>query len=357
MKLVEVALERNPYPIYIGSGTISNRSLWQRHLGPGAVVVISNETVAPLYLPTLRQGIGDRPLHELIVPDGEEHKTAVCWKHLLDQLADIGVTRDSTIIALGGGVVGDLAGFTAATYMRGIRLIQVPTTLLAQVDSAIGGKTGINLRQGKNLVGAFHQPSAVISDIDTISTLPEREYKAGLAEVVKYGAIRDVQYFYWLDGNRDTIKARLTKVLVEMVERASAHKAAVVAADERESGERALLNFGHTFGHALETAGDYQSLLHGEAVAIGMVLAARLSERMGLCNAGAADALRELLRFWGLSTVVPKSFKAKQLLQLMQLDKKTQHDGLRLILLRALGQASIEKDCAAEDILAVLKDQ
>lgn len=357
MKLVQVALDKDPYPIYIGSGTMKNRSLWQRHLAPGPILVVSNETVAPMYMDSIKRGIGNREVHEAIIPDGESYKTAVCWKHLIDQLADIGATRDSTVVALGGGVVGDLAGFAAATYMRGIRVIQVPTTLLAQVDSAIGGKTGINLRHGKNLAGAFHQPHAVISDIDTISTLPEREYAAGLAEVLKYGAIRDAGFFHWLDANRDTIKSRLTKVLVEMVQRASAHKAAVVAADEKESGERALLNYGHTFGHALETATQYQEYLHGEAVAIGMVLAARLSERTGLCGAGAADSLQELLSHWNLPTQIPAGSDAQQLFDLMQLDKKAKHDGLRLILINALGKACIYKDTAASDLLAVLKDQ
>lgn len=356
MKLVEVALDNDPYPIYIGSGTLKNRSLWERHLAPGRVLVVSNETIAPLYLEALKLGLDGLDFHTAIIPDGEAHKTAVCWKRLLNQLADMGATRDSTIIALGGGVVGDLAGFTAATYMRGIRFIQVPTTLLAQVDAAIGGKTGINLRQGKNLAGAFHQPQAVISDIDTLATLPAREYAAGLAEVLKYGVIRDASFFHWLVANRDIIKARLSKVLVEMIYRASAHKAAVVAADEKESGERALLNYGHTFGHALETASHYQQWLHGEAVAIGMVLAARLSERIGLCDSGAADAIQEVLSHWELPTKVPKGYDAEHLFKLMQLDKKAQHDGLRLILIKALGEACIYKETADSDLLDVLKD-
>ncbi|GAB4189848.1 MAG: 3-dehydroquinate synthase [Wenzhouxiangellaceae bacterium] len=356
MKLVQVALANAAYPIYIGSGALGNRSLWQRHLGTGAVLVVTNEVVAPLYLETLRRGVGQRSIETVVLPDGEAHKSMLTWKHLIARLTAINATRDATVIALGGGVVGDLAGFAAATYMRGIRFIQAPTTLLAQVDAAIGGKTAINLRAGKNLVGAFHQPAAVISDLDALTTLPEREYHAGLAEVLKYGAIRDAGFFHWLSGQRSGIKARLTPLMAEMVERSSAHKAAVVAADELESGERALLNFGHTFGHALETAGRYQRHLHGEAVAIGMVLAARLSERIGLCPAGAADAISDLLADWQLPTRPPSGSQPQQLLELMQLDKKTRHDGLRLILLKAIGEATIEKGVSGDDILEILQE-
>lgn len=356
MKLVQVGLDNAPYPVYIGNGALKQRSLWQRHLASGPVLVISNEIVAPLYLDAVLAGIGERTVNQLVLPDGENHKSLITWKHILNTLAEMGATRDATVVALGGGVIGDISGFAAASYMRGIRLIQAPTTLLAQVDAAVGGKTAINLKQGKNLVGAFYQPAAVISDIDTLGSLPEREYRAGLAEVLKYGAIRDANYFHWLVGNNNPINARLNTCLIEMVERATAHKSVVVCNDEKESGERALLNFGHTFAHALETASHYSRYLHGEAVAIGMVMAARLSERIGVCAAGAADAISHALCEWGLPTTIPAQTDVKQLLELMRLDKKSQHDGIRLILLKALGEAVIYKDCPEEEILAVMSE-
>jgi len=290
-----------------------------------------------------------------VLPDGEQYKSLQRCGEVFDALAELKANRDACVIALGGGVIGDLAGFAAACWMRGVDFLQIPTTLLAQVDSSVGGKTGVNLAAGKNLVGAFHQPRAVVVDTDTLDSLPAREYRSGLAEVVKYGAIGDAAFFAWLEREADALAARDAGAVAEAIERSCRHKAGVVARDEREDGERALLNFGHTFGHALETAGGYGQLLHGEAVAIGMVLAAALSADLGLAPAADAQRLQRLLERLELATALPAGSDAQALLQLMYLDKKNLSGQLRLILWRGIGAAEIVAAVADTAILQRLR--
>jgi 3-dehydroquinate synthase len=353
MKVVQVEHGSGRYPVYVGQGVLGMAGIWERHL-EGRVLIVSDETVAGHYLGRLKPVLAEHgPSREIILPPGEEHKTVASWQRVIDELVRLGAQRDATVLALGGGVIGDLAGFAAACYMRGIRVIQMPTTLLAQVDASVGGKTGVNHADGKNLIGAFHQPAAVVADLDTLATLGDRDYRAGLAEVVKYGAIRDPHLFAWLEGNADALGSRLPELLAEAVYQSVRNKAEVVAADEREAGERALLNFGHTFGHALETVTEYRQYRHGEAVAIGMVLAARLSELLGMTQTGTADRLRDLLDRLGLPTRLPDDIQRGALLRRMRLDKKNRADQIRLILLQSLGRATV-RACPADDILEVL---
>lgn len=352
---VNVALGARAYPIWIGTGLLGDAELWRPAIRGRHVLVVTNTTIAPLYLDRVRAGLEGLKHSTLTLPDGETHKTLASSAEVFDALAGLGATRDATILALGGGVIGDLAGFAAACWMRGIDFVQMPTTLLAMVDSSVGGKTGVNLPLGKNLVGAFHQPRAVVADTDTLATLPDREYRAGLAEVVKYGAIGDPAFFNWLEHNVAALSARDGAALVEAIAVSCRHKAGVVARDEHEHGERALLNFGHTFGHALETASGYGNLLHGEAVAIGMVLAARLSTDLGRAPRADAERLTRLLAALGLPVMLPASDPAR-LLDLMRLDKKNLGDSLRLILWRGIGLAEIVADVDANAIAHVLSN-
>lgn len=345
--LVETPSAR--YPIYVGQGLLGMPGIWQRHLS-GRVLIVSEATVAALYLERVQAALGDSVEHHqgLILPAGEESKTVANWQRILDALVALGAQRDATVLALGGGVIGDLAGFAAASYMRGIRVLQMPTTLLAQVDAAVGGKTAVNHAQGKNLIGAFHQPAAVVSDIDALSTLDERSYAAGLAEVVKYGAIRDEHFLAWLEGHVAPLNARMPDTLIEAVYSSVRHKAEVVAADELEAGERALLNFGHTFGHALESLTGYARYQHGEAVAIGMVLAARMSEELGMLDVGQTDRLIALLAALKLPTTLPPEIDRGAMLERMRLDKKNRADHIRLVLLEGMGKAVVQTGSADE---------
>jgi 3-dehydroquinate synthase len=353
MKVIQVRHGGGEYPVYVGQGLLGLSSVLERHL-EGRILVVSDENVARLYLERLRPSLGRVPhKRRLILPAGEEHKTVASWQRIIDELVALKAQRDATVLALGGGVIGDMAGFAAASYMRGIRVVQLPTTLLAQVDAAVGGKTGVNHAQGKNLIGAFHAPSAVVADLDTLLSLDERDYRAGLAEVVKYGAIRDPGFFAWLETHAEGLAARVPQTLMEAVYQSVRNKAEVVAADERESGQRALLNFGHTFGHALETATGYTAWRHGEAVAIGMVLAAHLSEFLGKAEPGTLDRVRNLLKRLGLPTALPEDQDPGRLLNLMRLDKKNRADQIRLILLDGIGTASVVP-CPADDIREVL---
>jgi 3-dehydroquinate synthase len=290
----------------------------------------------------------------LVLPAGEAYKTLDSAARIFTALAELRASRDACVIALGGGVIGDLAGFAAACWMRGIAFVQMPTTLLAMVDSSVGGKTGVDLPQGKNLVGAFHQPRAVIADTATLATLPDRELRAGFAEVIKYGALGDVPFFAWLETNAGTLLARNPSALADCIAHCCAQKAGIVARDETERGERALLNFGHTFGHALETVCGYGRLLHGEAVAIGMMLAARLSARLGWSAESDAARLRSMLERFGLPSAIPAGTDADALLAAMRLDKKNASGSLRLILWRGLGRAQIAEDMDESAIRAEL---
>lgn len=356
MDVIPVRHGGGEYPVYVGKGLLGMSGTWSRHLC-GRVLVVTDETVADLYLSRLDAALeAVEHRHVSILPSGEDHKTLGNWQRLIDDLVSLRAQRDATVVALGGGVIGDMAGFAAACYMRGIRIIQVPTTLLAQVDAAIGGKTGVNLAAGKNLVGAFHAPSAVVVDVDTLASLDERDYRAGLAEIVKYGAIRDIDFFVWLEQEADALARRVPDALMEAVCRSVGNKAEVVAADEREAGERALLNFGHTFGHALETATDYRLYRHGEAVAIGMSLAARLSELLSLAPAGTAQRLNELLQRLGLETLLAPDQDREQLLALMSLDKKNLAEQIRLVLLEGIGRAVV-RPCQPDQIREVFKER
>ncbi len=336
---IEVSLGDRSYPIVIGQGLLDGGFELSPFIHGGDCLVVSNETVAPLYLDRLLPNLAGRDVSSLNLPDGESFKTVATMQTILDRLVSSGANRDTTVIALGGGVVGDIAGFAAACYMRGVAFIQVPTTLLAQVDSSVGGKTGVNHEMGKNLVGAFHQPQVVLIDTNTLDTLPERELRAGLAEVVKYGAICDPAFFEWLEENMPALLDKDAQALAHAIQRSCELKAAVVADDEREAGRRAILNFGHTFGHAIEHCLGYGEWLHGEAVAAGMIMAAELS---GI-EADATTRLRNLLASAGLPTT-PPAIDSERWHDAMGMDKKVQQKQLRFVLLRTLGDAWITSD-------------
>ncbi|WP_114238673.1 3-dehydroquinate synthase [Dyella sp. C9] len=355
LRTIDVALGTRSYPVWIGPGLLADHARWRAMLRGRHALVISNTTVAPLYLDRVAAGLEGLHWSSFLLDDGEAHKTFANVGRALEALAQLSATRDACVVALGGGVVGDLAGFSAACWMRGIDFIQMPTTLLSMVDSSVGGKTGVNLPAGKNLVGAFHQPRAVVADIDTLASLPEREYRAGLAEVIKGAAIGDPAFFAWLEQHADALKARDVAPLIEAIARKVVYKAGVVARDETEQGERALLNLGHTFGHALETAGKYQVLLHGEGVAVGMLLAAKLSERLGMSEPADTTRLHRLLETVGLPTAIPQGMQPEQLLALMRLDKKNLAGTLRLILWRGIGRAEIVGGVDEAQVLAVLE--
>ena len=344
MKTLEVSLGDRSYPIYIGSGLISKSKLFRPFITGQSVYIVSNTTVAPLYSKRLFETIsGDaKSVHEIILPDGESYKDWATIQKIFDALLANGADRKTVIIALGGGVIGDMAGFAAASFMRGIRFIQVPTTLLAQVDSSVGGKTGINHPLGKNMIGAFHQPIAVIADLDTLKTLPPRELSAGLAEVIKHGAIADATFFDWIESHTKELLNCDLNTMSHAVVRSCEIKSSVVAADEKESGIRAILNYGHTFGHAIESGLGYGEWLHGEAVACGMVMAADLSARLGHISASDVNRIKQLVDALALPSCAPK-LGNQRFFELMQIDKKSEGGTIRYITLEKIGQAKIEK--------------
>jgi 3-dehydroquinate synthase len=355
MRTVDVDLAERGYAIHIGQGLLSIPDYLSPHLACKSVAVVTNETVAPLYLPVLRASLaalGIRPL-EIILPDGERYKDWPTLNRIFDALLEHRCERNSTLIALGGGVIGDMTGFAAACFQRGVAFIQIPTTLLAQVDSSVGGKTAINHPLGKNMIGAFHQPRLVLADIGALATLPDRELSAGLAEVIKYGLIRDEGFLSWLEANMTGLVARDEALLEEAVYRSCQHKAAVVRADEREAGERAFLNLGHTFGHAIEAGLGYGVWLHGEAVAAGMVMAARLSTLLGYLTEAEAQRVEAVLRVAGLPTRGPQlaAENGARYLELMRHDKKVRDGRLRLVALAAIGKAVIS-DAANDAMLS-----
>ena len=355
MRTVTVGLGDRAYPIHIGEGLLARAELFLPHLPHRRISVVTNTTVASLYLEkfsAMLRGAGVE-IVPVVLPDGEEHKNWQTLNSIFDALLSNRCERKSTIIALGGGVVGDLAGFAAASYQRGVPLIQVPTTLLAQVDSSVGGKTAINHPMGKNMIGAFYQPRMVLADTAMLDTLPTREFAAGLAEVIKYGLIMDLPFLGWLEANMDNLNRREPAALAYAVTRSCENKAAVVAADERESGERALLNLGHTFGHAIEAGLGFGTWLHGEAVAAGTVLAARLSERAGLLTASDVQRIARLFVRAGLPVEAP-SLGQDRYLELMGHDKKVENGRLRLVLLKSLGKAFMTSDFDLRDLREVL---
>jgi len=351
---VLIELGDRSYPVHIGEGLLDQAEPWQA-LSAGKTLIVSNEVVAPLYMDRLVAALGEREIATHIITDGEQQKTVATWSGILDSLVHMQARRDCNLIALGGGVVGDICGFAAAAYMRGVQFFQVPTTLLAQVDSSVGGKTGVNHSKGKNLLGAFHQPGMVLIDTQTLSTLPDREFRAGMAEVVKYGAIMDSEFLAWLEDSVDAINSRQAPALAWLIRRSVESKARVVAADETETGIRAILNFGHSFGHALEAITHYSEYLHGEAVAIGMVIAATLSEQRGLCRAGTTARLSVLLQALGLPVELPEQVSNTAIMDALQLDKKAVAGGLRLILLEDNGRAIIDGDSSSQQIEAALQ--
>ena len=356
MKTIDVQLAENAYPVYLGQDLLTQADLWHRHLGTGKVLIVSNDVVGPLYLDALTNTLAGRDLEVHTLPDGEQFKTLETWSGIIDRLVSMQARRDASIIALGGGVVGDMSGFAAASYMRGIRFLQAPTTLLAQVDASVGGKTGVTHVRGKNLIGAFHQPSTVIIDTNTLNTLEAREFNAGMAEVVKYGAINDPGFFAWLEASAERINKRDPDALNELIEQSVLNKADIVRQDEKEAGVRALLNFGHSFGHALEAETGYSKFLHGEAVAIGMVTAARLSENRGLCPPGATRRLKTLLQTFNLPVSIPADTDMAGMAEALKLDKKAVASGLRLILLNSLGSAQVDQDSSTEDIMQAMNE-
>jgi len=335
-RTLTVDLAERSYPVVIGSGLLGGNFDLSRHLAGQDCLIVSNETVAPLYLGVVKKSLADSVVSTFNLPDGESFKTMASIESVIDSLVNAHANRDTTVIALGGGVVGDIAGFAAACYMRGVAFIQIPTTLLAQVDSSVGGKTGVNHPDGKNLIGAFHQPQLVLIDTDTLATLPDRELRAGLAEVIKHGAIADAEFFDWLETNMAALLAKDPDALAYAINRSCEIKSAVVAEDEREKGKRALLNFGHTFAHAIENCLGYGECLHGEAVAAGMLMAAELSEL-------AEDdlvRLRNLIAAAGLA-VEPPRIASAELRAAMGMDKKVQAKQLRFVLLKSIGEAFV----------------
>jgi len=356
MHSLHVDLGDRSYPILIGSGLLQEPAYFEQSIRGKQVLVVTNETIAPLYLEKVLQALrGFAKVDTVQLPDGEAFKTLDTVNRVFDTLLKKRHDRSTTIVALGGGVIGDMSGFAAACYQRGVDFVQVPTTLLSQVDSSVGGKTGVNHPLGKNMIGAFYQPQLVLIDIDTLSTLPDRELSAGIAEVIKYGMICDAPFFEWLEANMDALLARNPQALAYAIERSCADKAAVVAEDERESGRRAILNFGHTFGHAIEAVQGYGNWLHGEAVAAGMVMAAELSLLRGWIAAEDVARLRALLSKANLPQQSPADMRVDEYLQAMSVDKKVQDGKLRLVLLRALGDAQIIDDTAKDQLVEALR--
>jgi 3-dehydroquinate synthase len=357
MKSLTVDLGARSYPIYAGQSLLTDPSLYARHLAGRNVLIVTDSNVAPLYLRQVVESLGNHHVGEVVLQAGEAHKTLDAVSSIYDALMAQKFDRSSTIVALGGGVVGDIAGFAAASFQRGIQFLQVPTTLLAQVDSSVGGKTGVNHPAGKNMIGAFHQPTAVIADIETLTTLPPREYAAGLAEVIKYGLINQPQFFDWLGEHLDALLQLDAEAVAEAVLSCCQFKADIVAADERESGQRALLNLGHTFGHAIENAMGYGVWLHGEAVAAGICLAAHFSARSGFMPEADVIRIEQLLHRAGLPTAAPEAITAEQFLDLMSRDKKVRDQVLTLVLMRGIGQSFLTSDYDRGALRQMLTDR
>ena len=355
VRTLQVDLGERSYPIHIGSGLLGDPRWLAPHVRGRQVMVVSNETVAPLYLERLLPALEGFQVETVILPDGEEYKNLQVLDRIYTALLEHRFDRGCTLLALGGGVVGDMTGFAAASYQRGVDFVQVPTTLLAQVDSSVGGKTGVNHPLGKNMIGAFHQPRVVIADTDTLDTLPDRELSAGMAEVIKYGLIDDAEFFAWLETHLRALMQRDKALLAEAIERSCADKAAIVAADEREAGRRALLNLGHTFGHAIETGMGYGAWLHGEAVGAGMAMAAEMSRRLGWLTDADRQRVDAALRQARLPVAPPPELTPARFRELMAVDKKVLGGRLRLVLLKGIGGALVTDDFPPEALDATLE--
>jgi 3-dehydroquinate synthase len=353
MERLRIDLGERGYPILIGPGLLDDAALLGEWVTARDVLIVTNTTVGPLYLGRLERALAGKRLGSVVLPDGEQYKTLDTLARVFDALVERRMNRDACVAALGGGVVGDLAGFAAACYQRGVDYVQVPTTLLAQVDSSVGGKTGVNHPGGKNLIGAFHQPRAVVADTTTLGTLPPRELRAGLAEVIKYGLVADAGFLDWIEANLEALLGLEAGALVHAIRRCCEIKAAIVADDEREHGRRALLNLGHTFGHAIETATGYGEWLHGEAVGAGMLMASDLSCRLGWLREEDVERVRALLARAGLPTAAPP-IGAARALELMGMDKKVLAGRLRLVLMRSIGEGVVEGDYPADALQATL---
>lgn len=356
MQTLTVDLGDRSYPIYIGPGLLRNKELYTPHIKGRQVLIVTNETVAPIYLDDVKSALPDYQVDTVILPDGEKYKDLDTLNMIFDELLDRRHNRTTTLIALGGGVVGDMTGFAAATYQRGVNFIQVPTTLLSQVDSSVGGKTAVNHPLGKNMIGAFHQPQAVIADTDTLETLPLREMAAGMAEVIKYGLISDSEFYAWLQDNVAGLMSGDDESLAEAIYRSCENKASVVAQDEREGGIRATLNLGHTFGHAIEAHQGYGKWLHGEAVGAGMMMAADLSRRLGYLSEKDEHDLLRLLQAAHLPVKGPKDMSCDDYISRMAVDKKVLDGALRLVLLKGIGAAyitsEVPRDLLEETLMA-----
>lgn len=360
MKILDVELGERSYPIYIGEGLLSIEKLFDKHIKGAQLLIVTNTTVAALYLPMLKATLAKVSsgllIDVVILPDGEQYKNIETLGLVYDQLLKSRHERKTTLIALGGGVIGDITGFAAATYQRGVNFIQIPTTLLSQVDSSVGGKTGINHPLGKNMIGAFYQPQSVVIDTCTLKTLPEREFAAGLAEVIKYGLIMDKSFFDWIEKNMAALLRRDPDALAIAIERSCSNKAVVVAEDEFEADRRAILNFGHTFGHAIENFQGYGSWLHGEAVAAGMIIAAGLSSRLGWLSRQDVDRIVAVIHSAGLPIKVPSSMSVEHFYERMQSDKKVKDGKINFVLLKLVGQAvitsEVSRDLVADAIIA-----
>lgn len=355
MQKLTVDLGERSYPIYIGPGTLDHHDLLIDCLKGQQVCIVTNETIAPLYLDKVMSAFSSLYTDTVVLPDGESYKTLDTVNRVFDTLLSKRHNRTTTLVALGGGVIGDMTGFAAACYQRGVDFIQIPTTLLSQVDSSVGGKTGVNHSSGKNMIGAFHQPTRVVIDTHVLSTLPEREFYAGLAEVIKYGLIIDHEFFVWLENHMDDLLNRDQEALSYAIERSCQLKADVVAQDEKEGGIRAILNLGHTFGHAIEAGLGYGQWLHGEAVAAGMVMAAVLSQKLNWLSESDTERVIALLRRASLPVNAPKELSAEQFLAYMSVDKKVVDGRLRLVLLKSLGNAVIESGVSHQDIEATVQ--
>ena len=357
LKTLEIALGERAYPIHVGSDLAAVSDVLKRRIRSPRIVVVTDETVAPLYLQAVHAALPRAPSLDVVLPAGEEHKTLATFELICTRLLEAGAGRNTTLVALGGGVVGDVTGFAAACYQRGVDFVQIPTTLLAQVDSSVGGKTGVNHALGKNMIGAFYQPRAVAIALDVLETLPPRHFSAGVAEIIKYGMIFDADFFGWLEDNVDSLMARDADALTLAISRSCEIKARVVAKDERESsGYRMLLNLGHTFGHAIETAAGYGRWLHGEAVGCGLLLAVALSRKLGYVGNAEVDKVSYLLERANLPRQIPPEIEVDDLLDLMARDKKNLDGEYRLVLLKRIGEAFVSSDVSREQISGFLKN-